>query len=230
MVVLDPAFAASHENNQVIVDGESMPAGLVEVADHFLGHLPHRRITVLDDTVGRACAPLLDAAGYVHEIELIMTYSGPDTVVDERVGPVSLDDLLPAVEHQLRLWMPDAEETVIRHLAGRRTARLRSADQVHFLAARDESGAIASWADVYLDPERQIAQIEDLVTAEAHTRRGYADAVLAAALTRASTYELRFLLAAAADWPRQWYARRGFVEIGRSHVFTRVDAAARAER
>ncbi|MEV4926141.1 hypothetical protein [Streptomyces roseoverticillatus] len=28
--------------------------------------------------------------------------------------------------------------------------------------------------------------------------------------------------AGAADWPRHWYARRGFREIGRMHVFDRV--------
>ena len=111
-------------------------------------------------------------------------------------------------------------------LADRRSARLRGAGQVRFLAARDENGTIASWADLYLDPAAKIAQIEDVMTAEPHTRRGYADTVLATALREAAGCDLVFLLADAGDWPRTWYARRGFAAIGRSHVFTRTEAIA----
>jgi hypothetical protein len=68
--------------------------------------------------------------------------------------------------------MPQTSDAVIYQLADRRSARLRGADQVRFLAARDEHGTIASWADLYLDPAAEIAQIEDVMTAEAHTRRG----------------------------------------------------------
>jgi GNAT superfamily N-acetyltransferase len=46
--------------------------------------------------------------------------------------------------------------------------------------------------------------------------RGYADAVLARALDLAAAAgcDLVVLEAAAADWPRHWYARRGFEELG----------------
>jgi hypothetical protein len=217
VTVLDPDYAASHEHNQLVVDGSPSPSELLARA------LPHRRITVLDDAVGAACAPVLTTAGYEHEAELVMTYSG----VGAKTGAGSaaeadLADLLPALTRQLRIWMPNASQDVVRQLAERRTARRRGADDVRFIAARAADGTIASWADLYLDEDRRIAQIEDLVTADAHTRCGHADAVLATALRLAArSCDLFFLIADAEDWPHTWYARRGFTPIGRSHVFTR---------
>jgi hypothetical protein len=122
--------------------------------------------------------------------------------------------------------MPQASDGVIYQLAARRTARLRGADDVRFLVARDEDGVIASWADLYLDPGRGIAQIEDVMTADTHLRRGYSGTVLATALHQAAGYGLVFLLADASDWPRTWYARLGFAAVGRTHVFTRTQAVA----
>jgi GNAT superfamily N-acetyltransferase len=226
VAVLDPEYPASHEHNQVIIGQATAPDGLPALADKALGHLPHRRITILDDASGAASAAALTAAGYTHETELIMTHSGAAVIPGPAADEVTYPELRPALVRQWRAWMPEAGDTVIGQLADRRPARLRGADQVIFLAARDEKGTIASWADLYLDPARDIAQIEDLVTAETHLRRGYADAVLATALRHAAGYGLFFLLADAGDWPHTWYARRGFTLIGRSHAFNRAEGDA----
>jgi hypothetical protein len=168
---------------------------------------------------------VLTAAGYEHEAELVMTYSGAGIGAGS-AEEVALAELLPAVTRQLRVWMPNASQDVVRQLAERRTARSRGAADVRFIAARAADGTIASWADLYLDGDQRIAQIEDLVTADAHTRRGHADAVLTTALWLAarSCDLFFFLIADAEDWPHTWYARRGFTPIGRSHVFTRQAA------
>jgi GNAT superfamily N-acetyltransferase len=223
VAVLDPEYPASYEHNQVIVGRAVVPGEVASLADKALGHLPHRQVTVLDDIAGAACAPALAAAGYTHDIELIMTHSDTRVVSAEpTAGEVTFPELRPAVVRQWRVMMPGAGDAVIGQLADRRPVRLRGADQVRFLAARDEEGSIAAWADLYLDPAAGIAQIEDLVTAQAHLRRGYADAVLAAGLRQAAGCGLVFLLAYADDWPHTWYARRGFTVIGRSHSFTRT--------
>ncbi|GAA2147289.1 hypothetical protein GCM10009760_37980 [Kitasatospora kazusensis] len=224
VVVLDQEYAASHEHNQLVIEGPTAPSDLPALADTALGHLRHRRITILDDAVGTGCAPALTAAGYAHETELVMTYSGSSTVPGSPAQTVALGDLLPALVRQLRIWMPQAEDDAVHQLADRRTARLRGAEQVRFLAVRDENGTVCAWADTYLDAAHGIAQIEDVVTADAHVRRGYADTILATALQHASGYSLVFLLADPDDWPRCWYARRGFTPIGRSHVFTRTES------
>jgi len=226
VAVTDPRYAASHEHNQLILEQAPGPGELSALAEQALGHLPYRRITVLDDATATACAPELIADGYVHDAELVMTHSGTAARPASAADPVTVPELRPALIRQLCAWMPQASDAVIDQLADRRTARLRGADQVRFLAARDENGTIAAWADLYLDPAGGIAQIEDVMTAEAHTRRGYADTVLATALREAAGYGLVFLLADADDWPRTWYARRGFTTVGRSHVFTRTEAVA----
>jgi hypothetical protein len=226
LAVLDPEYAFSHEHNQLLVDGPVTPADLPALADGALGHLPYRRITIFDDATGTACAPALAADGYDHDTELVMTHSGPAPAPEAAAEPVTLAELRPAQIRQLCAWMPRAADVVIGQLADRRTARLRGADQVRFLAARDEHGTVASWADLYLDPAHGIAQIEDVMTADGHTRRGYADTVIATALHLAAACSLVFLLADANDWPRTWYARRGFTTIGRSHAFTRPETTA----
>ncbi|MGW0695646.1 MULTISPECIES: GNAT family N-acetyltransferase [unclassified Streptomyces] len=125
-----------------------------------------------------------------------------------RRRPCVAQDLLEIRLPLTRRWqglLPDVDDDVVRHLVDRREARRRGADGVHFIGARTEEGEVASWADLYLDPATGTAQIEDLITSEAHLRRGYADAVLTSALR----------------WPRHWYERRGFSVIGHSHSFER---------
>jgi GNAT superfamily N-acetyltransferase len=60
------------------------------------------------------------------------------------------------------------------------------------------------------------AAIESVMT-EPHVRgRGYGDAVLARLVTLAAEAgcDLVVLEAYAGDWPRHWYARRGFAVVG----------------
>ncbi|WP_335933400.1 GNAT family N-acetyltransferase [Streptomyces sp. PTD5-9] len=224
--VYDDAFTHSRGNNQVVidastdasVDAEALPA----LAEEALGHLPHRLISVLDDEVGRACAEPLVRSGYTHSTYLIMLHAGPAPAGGpaEEVG-------LEAIRAPLAQWwrarLPDAGSEVVRHLVDRREARRRGADDVRIIGARTEQGEVAAWADLYLDPASGTAQIEDLITGEPHRRRGYADAVLAAALRLAvdGGCGTRFLTADAADWPRHWYERRGFSVIGHQHCFER---------
>lgn len=220
--VYDDAFAHSRANNQVViqtaVDSEALPA----IAEEALGHLPHRLISVLDDDVGTACAEPLIRAGYTHSTYLVMLHAGPVPAAG-RAEKVDLDAIRTPLARRWRGLLPDVDDEVIRHLVDRREARRRGADVVHFIGARTEEGEVASWADLYLDPATGTAQIEDLITSEAHLRCGYADAVLTTALRLAADEGCgaRFLTADAADWPRQWYERRGFSVIGHSHCFER---------
>ncbi|MFF3357624.1 GNAT family N-acetyltransferase [Streptomyces sp. NPDC002917] len=143
-----------------------------------------------------------------------------------RRRPCVAQDLLEIRLPLTRRWqglLPDVDDDVVRHLVDRREARRRGADGVHFIGARTEEGEVASWADLYLDPATGTAQIEDLITSEAHLRRGYADAVLTSALRLAADEHCgtRFLTADATGWPRHWYERRGFSVIGHSHSFER---------
>ncbi len=219
----DDAFAQSHANNHVVIDAAVDPETVPAIAEEALRHLPHRLISFFDDETGTACAEPLLRAGYSHSTYLVMLHTG-----SVRAGgpaqEVDLDALRAPLTRRWQGFLPDADEEVLRQLVDRREARRRGADAVHFIGARTEEGEVASWADLYLDPSAGIAQIEDLITSEAHLKRGYADAVLSTALNMAVERDcgVRFLIADAMDWPRHWYERRGFSVIGRTHGFART--------
>ncbi|MFF3649390.1 GNAT family N-acetyltransferase [Streptomyces sp. NPDC002181] len=221
--VHDDAFAHSRANNQLVIETAVAPEALPAIADEALGHLPYRLISVLDDEVGTACAEPLVRAGYTHSTYLVMLHAGPVPAAGS-AEVVDLDALRVPLTRRWRDLIPDADDAEVRHLVDRREARRRGAEVVRFIGARTEEGEVASWADLYLDPATGMAQIEDLITSEAHLRRGYADAVLSTALRLAADQDCgtRFLTADAADWPRHWYERRGFSVIGHTHCFERV--------
>ncbi|MGK5544603.1 GNAT family N-acetyltransferase [Streptomyces sp. URMC 127] len=225
--VRDDAFAHSRADNQLVVGAAVDPAALPALADEALGDLPYRMITVLDDAAGTACAEPLRRAGYEHSTHLVMLHSGPVRPAAREAETVDLEALRAPLARSWRGFLPDAGEEVVRQLVERRSARRRGAPDVRFVGSRGEDGAIASWADLYLDAASGLAQVEDLVTAADRLGRGHADAVLATALRLAAGAGCgtRFLIADAADWPRRWYARRGFREIGCTHVFARVQRA-----
>ncbi|MCM3523450.1 N-acetyltransferase, partial [Curtobacterium sp. P97] len=67
------------------------------------------------------------------------------------------------------------------------------------------------------------AAVESVLTAPAHRGRGLGDAVLDRLLVEAGRAgcDLAVLEADAGDWPRRWYARRGFVDVGVTRTATR---------
>lgn len=218
----DDAFAHSRANNQVVIDAAVDPGTVPAIAEEALRHLPHRLVSFFDDETGTACAEPLLRAGYTHSTYVVMLHTG-SVPAGGPAQEVDLEALRIPLTRRWRGFLPDAGEEVLRHLVDRREARRRGAGVVHFIGARTEEGEVASWADLYLDPSTGIAQIEDLVTSEAHLKRGYADAVLSTALNMAveRDCDIRFLTADAMDWPRHWYERRGFSVVGRMHSFER---------
>jgi ribosomal protein S18 acetylase RimI-like enzyme len=75
-------------------------------------------------------------------------------------------------------------------------------------------GEVVSYSDLYQDgPD---AQIEDVGTLPKHRNRGYARAVVLAAIgaARADGAEFVCLVADDEDWPKHLYAKLGFDELG----------------
>ncbi|MFJ3407849.1 GNAT family N-acetyltransferase [Promicromonospora sp. NPDC090134] len=138
-------------------------------------------------------------------------------------GAVTADDLADMERGGWRGALPDASPEVVEQLVDRRRARTRAADGVVFLAVR-AGGEVVARADLYLDPARGLAQIEDVLTEEGHRDRGYAQALLRDATRRAheAGCATRFLLAAADDWPQVLYGRLGYRVIGSRHLFART--------
>ena len=219
--VRDPDFSRSQEHNQLIVETtDADPATLPGLAVQGLGTRRRYRITVLDEALGARATPALAEVGYDRDTELVLARATAGCALPERAAlPVELAEMRAAVFRQQLEWSPD--EGLARELTERRTARLRGAEKVLFLAVRTPDGEIAAWTDLYLDPTTGLAQLEDLVTATPHRGQGHGDTLLATglALAAAAGIPQLFLTADVDDWPREWYARRGFTKLGRSHSF-----------
>ncbi|MBO1418491.1 GNAT family N-acetyltransferase [Streptomyces sp. FH025] len=219
--VRDTEFALSHEHNQLIVTGPGTdPAALPGLAARWLGPRRQYAISALEEEPGELATPVLTEAGYERSTAVVLIRDTAGCELPEPAArPTEFAELRAAVRRQQSEWY--AEEELGRQLTDRRAARLRGADQVYFLAARTPDGEVAAWADLYLDPAVGLAQVEDLVTDSRHRGAGHGDTLLAIglALAAAAGIPQLFLLADAADWPREWYGRRGFTEIGRSHSF-----------
>ena len=219
--VRDPGFPRSQEHNQLIVDTpDADPAALPGLAVQGLGARKQYRITVLDEALGARATPVLAEVGYNRDTELILARETAGCALPEAAAhQVELAELRAAVFRQQLEWTPN--EDVARQLTERRAARLRGAERVIFLATRAPDGEVAAWTDLYLDPAAGLAQLEDLVTATPQRGQGHGDTLLATglALAAAAGIPQLFLTADAEDWPREWYTRRGFTELARSHSF-----------
>jgi GNAT superfamily N-acetyltransferase len=81
------------------------------------------------------------------------------------------------------------------------------------VVVREEGRVVASGQ---LRVDGATAAVDSVLTDPAARGRGYADAVLARTLDLATEAgcDLVVLEADAADWPRHWYARRGFAAVG----------------
>ncbi|MEV6030943.1 GNAT family N-acetyltransferase [Nonomuraea sp. NPDC052116] len=228
--VLDGRYPGSHDDNKLIVGPGPVPETpeeareaaerLLRAADEVLAEREHRLVCVDDDRLGTALAPAFLAAGYEHETNLIMAFRGatpPGSAVAERLSPA---ELLPVLRRDWRHTLPQAPDEVIDGLARRVEDRLRGADAVSFWGVRAPDGEIAARADLY--EHGGVAQIESVFTGADHRGKGHARTLMTALLARAAEAELVFLVADAADWPKDFYAKLGFEELGRTHAFLRT--------
>ncbi|MDV5147937.1 GNAT family N-acetyltransferase [Streptomyces sp. SBC-4] len=221
--VFDDAYARSRGNNHLLVEGPVDPEALPGLADELQGSLPYRHVQVLDEELAAACREPLERAGYGHSTTLVMCHRGP-VPAHGGAREVDLDVLRDPATASWSRFAPQASPEHVHELVERRAARRRGAEVVRFLAAYSADGEVAAWVDLYMDPAAGIAQIEDLVTAEAHLGQGHAGAVLDTALRMAADAgcTTRFLTARPTNWPHRWYGHKGFEAIGSATRFERA--------
>jgi GNAT superfamily N-acetyltransferase len=113
---------------------------------------------------------------------------------------------------------PDLDR-VVRQLVGREHRNDRAV-RVTDVAVRQGDDVVAA---AQLRVDGATASLESVVSDPSVRRRGHGDALLDRALdtARAAGCDLVVLDAAADDWPRHWYARRGFAAVGRTYEVAR---------
>jgi ribosomal protein S18 acetylase RimI-like enzyme len=175
--------------------------------------LERRMIFVPDTELGERIAPYFAERGWrVNRVIVMAQRREVELQTDlARVEEVAEEELRPA-RARLNAGQPwGAPEVMEQLFAGKHViGRLMEA---RFFAVKVD-GEVVSYTDLYQDGAD--AQIEDVGTLHEHRGRGYASAVVLAAIAAARERgaEFVFLVADYEDWPKEWYARLGFEGLG----------------
>lgn len=208
VAVLDPRVPSSYEHNCLWVTGALDAEVVIAEAERTLGGYPHRR-AVFDRR------PPPSVGWELQELRLMVLDPAAPAPT-----PAAVPVVAASTEMMAGLWraswrrqLPDAAEAVIDDLV-RREAFADAHVRVVDLAVLDESAAPVAGAQLRVDGAT--AAIEAVMTDPHVRRRGYARALIGDAIRRARALgcDVVFLLAAAHDWPRHWYTRLGFVDVG----------------
>jgi uncharacterized protein (DUF952 family)/ribosomal protein S18 acetylase RimI-like enzyme len=216
VAVLDPDFPYSRDHNRLVLTEPVDAATVTATADEVAGNagLPDQVAALMWPGAAEVAADLA-RLGYDTEESLVMARPAGSLPGGERAEVVEQREV-----HELwdRSWRTTLAalgprlDQVVAQLIGREQLNDR------FVAVSDivvrEDGRVVAAGQLQIDGAT--AAVESVVTDPAARGRGYADAVLARALDLATEAgcDLVVLEAAADDWPRHWYARRGFEVVG----------------
>jgi uncharacterized protein (DUF952 family)/GNAT superfamily N-acetyltransferase len=216
VAILDPDVPNSRDNNRLLltepVDAATVEAAVAEVAGN--AGWPHQTAALLWPGAADVAADL-GLRGWKAEDFVLMARCAARMPVDERVEVVDQSAVHEFWERSWRQVLPLAGpklDRVVAELIGRE----RLNDQV--VAVTDlvvrENGRVVASDQLRIDGAT--AAVDSVLTDPTARRRGHGDAVLTRALDLAARTgcDLVVLEAAAADWPRRWYARRGFEVVG----------------
>jgi uncharacterized protein (DUF952 family)/GNAT superfamily N-acetyltransferase len=209
VAVTDARFARSRDDNRLLLSSH-VDAGTVE--------------ELTADTGWAARAATLRFRG-AHDVALELAHRGwcvdelvlmgrPATPVPggERAEVVPQEEVHPLWERSWRELLGTGRDDVVAELVGREF-RNDAVVAVTDVVVREEGRVVAAGQ---LRVDGGTAAVDSVLTDRAARGRGHADAVLARILTLAADAgcDLVVLEAAGDDWPRHWYARAGFTELG----------------
>lgn len=228
-----------------------VPGGVAVSDSRFPHSRAHNRLLLSDetdaDTIVALSAEVAAEAGWPHDAAVLSWPGAGDVAerlatrgwdVEELLFMARPAGLLPGgdraevVEQQevhdlwRRSWRenevagPEMLEEVVDQLVGREYLN-DLAVRVHDVVAR-EAGTVVAAGQLYVDGAT--AAVESVITDPPARGRGHADAVLARSMALAvdAGCDLVVLEAAADDWPRRWYERRGFRTVGSQWIAVRT--------
>ncbi|MBN1093530.1 DUF952 domain-containing protein [Blastococcus sp. TML/M2B] len=225
VAVLDPDVVASYDNNRLVLTSPVDAAEVEAAAEDVGGNAgwPHRA-AYLAWPGAEPVALQLGRRGWAVEDLVLMGRSpaDPPRAATDRVTVVTTEELRDLRD---RSWRRDLAGTVDRLDAVVEQLLRRELLNDPVLAVTDlavhEDGRVVAAAQLRVDGAT--AALESVMTDPEARGRGHADALLARALELAGAAgcDLVVLEATADDWPRRWYARRGFAELGRTWSVSR---------
>ncbi len=211
VAVTDRRFALSREHNRLVLD---VPVDADAVTSAAAG-LPTPAAVLLWPGAGAVAADLVARGWTAGELQVMARSPVPGRHGGDRAEVVSVAEAAGFREARWREELPadlPHREAAIAQLVGRE-ALLDPVAVVHEVVVR-EDGRIVAAGQLRIDGAT--AALESVVTDPAARGRGHGDAVLARSLDLAAGAgcDLLVLEADAQDWPRHWYARRGFTAVG----------------
>ena len=191
-------------------------------ADEVMGGTgcEHRRVWVADAEWGAELEPGFKELGWETDVHLAMGHHRePDRIVDtfevEDVGAGTWS----AREEQLRSypWVDD-EETLVQ-MRGLYDLMTEVGNARDFAIMRN--GKAISFALLFSDGST--GQIEDVATLEEFRNLGLSRQVVTRALEESrARHDYTFLIADDRDWPKDFYSKLGFDEVGRHYYFLKT--------
>jgi GNAT superfamily N-acetyltransferase len=220
-----PEFPQSFSQNAVLVRRDPGADALIAWADEVLDGLHHRYVDAQCPLSEETRAGLVAAGFELSElVHMARPADGALTSLRDEVA------VQPAGEPEMgRLhavlwrteWMPGISDDEVAQLVARRLGQVPGSTGLSWVVRDSASidpdcGDLAACVD--LDVRGWAAEVDALATRAPARGRGYADALLATAVAAAAEQGCThaILSALVEDWPREWYARRGFVEVGTS--------------
>ena len=228
VAVFSDSLPLVHDQNKALAAAglgvDDLPA-LVQAVEEVqsTGGLRHRKIAFDDEG---ACATFADwfrRHGWRQRPLRLMVHRGPPPPDSATAGAVEVEpgDLV-APAHAFASEEPWGRSPEARRQVVAGDALTRMAVAERGFAARPQGGeSIVAYCRLY--SHDGVGQIENVTTLSAYRRSGYARALVSLALQASLVQnELTFLVAEGADWPRHFYARMGFADVGGFCEFNRL--------
>jgi len=207
--VFDEAVPKRLDSNFLRVERESD----AETVRSEAARLERRMIYVPDSELGERLVPYFrDLHWRVNRVVVMAQRREPEREADLTLVSEVEEPALRAARHQVVTGQPWARPEVMAQLFSGKQLIGRRVKARFFAVVVD--GEVVSYTDLYQDGAE--AQIEDVGTLNEHRGRGYASAVVLAAIAEArkTGAEFVFLVADYEDWPKELYRRLGFDELG----------------
>jgi GNAT superfamily N-acetyltransferase len=205
---LDPRVPASWEHNALWVTGGPDAATIVAESDRVLAGFAHRRMVAFRP-------PPADLGWDVEELRVqVLDPAAPDPhVPGGRVVAVTQEVMAGLWAPSWRRDQPGIDEADADDLLRRESfadAHVRVVD----LAVLGDDGIPVAGTQLRIDGATAV--IEAVMTAPSARERGHGRALVGDAIrrARAAGCDVIWLLCQADNWPRRWYERMGFVDVG----------------